>query len=145
MKARFSIDTEFNEFGGDLISLALVDIDYPDKKPFYEVLECRHPGDWVSVHVMPILNKPAISIAVFQRLLAGFLSNYSAVHIIADWPDDIKYFCQALITGPGTCIQTPSLSFEIRRDIDAPSELPHNALADAHGIAAKVKELERHL
>lgn len=82
MKARFAIDTEFNEFGGDLISLALVDIDYPDKKPFYEVLECRHPGEWVAVHVMPILNKPAITTAVFRRLLAGFLAKYSAVHIV---------------------------------------------------------------
>ena len=144
MKARFAIDTEFNEFGGDLISLALVDIDDPDEKPFYEVLECRNPGDWVAQHVIPILNKPAISIAVFQRLLAGYLSKFSAVHISADWPDDIKYFCQAIITGPGMCIQTPALSFEIRRDIDAPSELPHNALADARAIAKKLKELERY-
>lgn len=145
MKARFAIDTEFNEFGGDLISLALVDIDDPDEKPFYEVLECRNPGEWVAVHVMPILNKPAIATAVFRRLLAGFLAKYSAVHIVADWPDDIRYFCQALITGPGMCIQTPALSFEIRRDIDAESELPHNALADARAIAKKLKELERHL
>jgi MFS family permease len=115
-----------------------------DTKPFYEVLHCKNPGDWVAQHVMPILNKPAISIAVFQRLLAGFLSKYNAVHIIADWPDDIRYFCQAIITGPGTCIPTPAISFEIRRDIDAGSELPHNALADAYGIAKKLKDLERY-
>jgi hypothetical protein len=62
--------------------------------------------------------------------------------IIADWPEDIKHFCDALITGPGLRLDTPPLTMEIRRDIDAVSAVPHNALEDARGIMRKHLELE---
>jgi hypothetical protein len=129
---RLWIDTEFNEFKGDLISMALVG---DDGKEWYEVLNCENPGDWVSQNVIPILNKPAISKKEMQLSLQKFLSNYREVHIVSDWPEDIKHFCELLITGPGERINTPLLTMEIRRDIDSETSLlPHNALEDARAL-----------
>ena len=68
-----------------------------------------------------------------QCSLRLWLAQFDAVHIVADWPEDIAHFCKALITGPGYRLDTPPLTMEVLR-IDAGSELPHNALADARGI-----------
>ena len=83
---------------------------------------------------MPILGQPPVPYLVMSFRLGSWLSVYDAIHIIADWPEDIAHFCRALITGPGIRINTPPLTMEIRRDLDAVSELPHNALADARAI-----------
>lgn len=125
---RLWIDTEFNEFRGALISLALVD---EVGREFYEVLECKKPGPWVAANVMPILGQAPIPMPLFQRRLQAWLSLYPFIHVIADWPEDIEHFCCALIAGPGQRINTPPLFMEVRRDLDATSQLPHNALADA--------------
>jgi len=127
---RFFLDCEFNEFKGELISMALVS-EYDHE--WYEVLPCENPGSWVKENVIPILNKKEISFKEFTKSLQNFLSQFQSIHIIADWPEDIAHFCNSLITGPGYRINTPPLTMEIIR-IDAPSKLPHNALADARGI-----------
>lgn len=124
------LDCEWNEFGGELISMALVD---ENMRIWYKVLECESPGPWVAEHVMPILKQPPISLEWMQASLQAWLSEYKQVHIIADWPEDIAHFCKLLITGPGMRMNTPPLTFEVVR-LDAQSELPHNALADAVGI-----------
>jgi len=126
------IDCEFNEFKGELISMALVD---ENGREFYESLGCQNPGPWVAEHVMPIIGKHPVGKATFQLALRDWLAAYDAIHVIADWPEDIKHFCDALITGPGYRMETPPLTMEVVR-IDAGSELPHNALADARGIRA---------
>jgi hypothetical protein len=46
---RFWIDTEFNEYHGALISLALV---AEDGREWYGVRYCDDPGWWVREHVM---------------------------------------------------------------------------------------------
>ena len=125
------LDCEFNEFKGELISMALV---AEDGREWYEVVPCENPGAWVAQNVMPILGKPALpDKAALTASLFQFLRQFDAVHIVADWPEDIAHFCEALITGPGYRIDTPPLTMEVLR-IDAGSELPHNALADARGI-----------
>jgi hypothetical protein len=125
------IDTEFNEFGGALISMALVS---ECGREFYEVLHCAEPGEWVAEHVMPILGKDPITGSQLQAKLQAFLRQFPAIHVIADWPEDIQHFCHALITGPGMRLDTPPLTMEICRNIDAVSEIPHNALFDARAI-----------
>lgn len=125
------IDTEFNGFGGELISMALVS---ECGKEFYEVLPCDNPVDWVAENVMPILGKEPITLEWLQIRLQGWLHQFSTIHVIADWPEDIQHFCKALICGPGMRIDTPPLTMEVRRDLDSTSEIPHNALADARGI-----------
>lgn len=125
------IDTEFNGFGGELISMALVS---ECGKEFYEVLPCDAPVGWVAENVMPVLGKEPTRMEWLQIHLQGWLRQFPAIHIVADWPEDIQHFCQALITGPGMRLDTPPLTMEIRRDLDALSAIPHNALADARGI-----------
>lgn len=130
---RLFLDCEYNEFKGDLISMALVSED--SKHEWYEVVPCENPGPWVKEHVMPILGKSAISVQEMQRSLQHFLAQFDKVHIIADWPEDIKHFCDALIVGAGMRIDTPPLTMEVVR-IDGESKIPHNALCDARGIRA---------
>lgn len=128
---RVWIDCEFNSYGGALISMALVD---EDGRHFYEVTRCEDPHPWVAAHVVPVLGRSPISIDLLKRKLEAWLRGYEAVHVVADWPDDIRHFCEALITGPGQRMETPPLTIEIRRDLDAVSKIPHNALEDVLAI-----------
>lgn len=121
------IDGEWNSYGGELISLALV---AEDGRAFYKVLGCDNPDPWVAENVMPKLGKPWITMESLQEQLAIFLNQFDTVQIIADWPEDIMWFCKVLITGPGTRLDTPPLMMGILR-VDTISENPHNALADA--------------
>lgn len=129
---RLWIDTEFNSYKGELISMALVD---EVGREWYEVLECAKPDPWVARNVMPKLNREPITLAALQQSLEAFLRPYEVAHVIADWPEDIQHFCETLITGPGMRIDTPLLTLEIRRDLDADKSLiPHQALADARAL-----------
>jgi hypothetical protein len=127
---RIWIDCEFNEYKGDLISMALV---AEDGREWYASLGCENPGPWVAEHVMPIIGIDPISKVDFQIGLREWLAQFDEVHIVADWPEDIAHFCNSLITGPGYRLATPPLTMEVVR-IDASSDQPHNALADARGI-----------
>lgn len=144
---RIWIDTEFNGFEGELISIALVD---EAGRFFYRYMPCRAPSEWVARNVLPVLGKyrlvpaatePALmhpsnfwSLHRVQFALQQWLNGYDQVHIVADWPEDIAHFCRALITGPGRRLETPPLTMEVRRDLDAVSLVPHNALEDARAM-----------
>jgi hypothetical protein len=142
------IDTEFNGYRGALISMALVDA---DGNAFYNAVECSEPIVlWVAQNVMPVLytgmdrhGGRLLTMEELQAALEWYLQQYDSVHLIADWPEDIEHFCRVLITGPGERINTPPLTMEVRRDLDAVSELPHNALADAQAIRRKHLELTK--
>ncbi len=126
------IDCEFNEYRGELISMGIV---AESGDVFYEVLECSNPKQWVQKHVMPILNKEPIDIHVFRKNLQSFLMQFESIHLIADWPDDIKLFCDSLVMEGGYRINTPPIMMQILRDISSEkSTLPHNALMDALAI-----------
>ena len=126
------IDTEFNDFGGDLISLAMVD---ENCREFYAVLNCQNPTPWVAENVIPVLGQRFASLRMLQTRMEAWLAEYDSVHIVADWPEDIAHFCRALITGPGMRMDTPPLTLEVRRDLSSEaSAIPHNALEDARAI-----------
>lgn len=128
------LDTEFNSYQGELISLALVS---EDDLTFYAVLGCPHPHEWVERHVIPVLYQRPVSMAKFQADMEVFLAQFDTVHIVADWPEDILHFCRALITGPGMRLDTPPLTMEVRRDLHSGNSMvPHNALSDARAIKA---------
>ena len=133
------IDCEFNGFNGQLISMALVP-EYPHIiEPFYEVIDHDWPNyiidEWVKNNVIPFLNKVPISYNDFQTKLKHYLGNFVKVELIADWPDDIKYFCQSLITKPGEMFTTPIITMTYDRTTSASKSLiPHNALQDAIAI-----------
>lgn len=131
----FYVDGEWNGYGGDLISIALC----PEVGlEFYECLRCENPTPWVEEFVMPVLGIVPISLHEMQLSLESYINKFDSVHIVADWPEDIAYFCRLLVTGPGTRINTPPLTFEIIR-VDTVSHIPHCALEDARALKAHVK------
>jgi len=140
---RYFLDTEFNGFGGDLISLALVP-EYGDQE-FYVALPLPdevHP--WVARHVVPYLH--SVPAALDHRLdriaaaheLAAYLSTDRDPLIVADWPEDIALFCRLLLTGPTEIVEIGGLRFEFLRSpgfsTAINSRVPHNALHDARAL-----------
>ena len=144
------IDCEYNGMGGQLISMALVPMD-EKLVPFYKELVIYEPIEsWVSENVIPHLSQfafdhtysPPCDRSQFQAHLMLYLNQFDKIHLIADWPDDIKYFCDLLIIGPGARINTPELLIEIRRDLDSVSLKPHHSLSDAVAIRNKYIQVE---
>ena len=148
---RYFLDTEFNGFGGALLSLALVP---EDGEEFYVTLDCADAVvPWVERNVVPYMNHvpsahqgPPLDRASAAHALATFLANDRDIEILADWPEDIAHFCMLLLTGPGEIVRTPPLRF---RFVALPgfstagsSKVPHNALHDARSLRDHVLSLE---
>ena len=143
---KYYLDTEFNGMGGDLISLALVAAAGGE---IYFSLRCNNPVPWVAKNVIPVMScTGAHAIKVTPHILAISIANFffhmkdSDPVIIADWPDDISYFCKALITGPGQMVNIPTLTFKLERVDAYPTDLrgavQHNALWDARALQRKL-------
>lgn len=148
---RYFLDTEFNGFGGELVSFALVP-EFGDHE-FYAVLplpEDIHP--WVERHVVPYLHMvpPGFDYALDPIAAAHEVATYLASDrnpvIVADWPDDIALFCKLLMIGPGDIVNIGHLTFEY---LSSPgfstannSKVPHNALHDARALRNFVLESE---
>lgn len=147
----FVVDCEFNSMNGELLSMAIVPLwpsetagDTAGSREFYEVLEHDHLQihPWVAENVIPVMNKTSVNMQNFQINLERFLKEHHVKHLYFDWPDDIAYFSRALITGPGTRIKVPgNLRMEFVPGINCPSEVPHNALHDARGVAWSISRL----
>lgn len=134
------LDTEFDSFGGPLLSIALVS---ECGKQFYEVLEHGPIQDpWVAVNVVPYFMKPPIPREKVIERMYDFLRQFiwKDIVIVADWPDDIIHICKLFITGPGTATKFAGLNFKLIR-CDYVSQVPHNALYDA--MAIREVELEK--
>lgn len=137
---RFCIDTEFNEYHGALISMALVG---QNGAEWYGVRFCDDPGYWVQEHVIPVLMKSPERDRDLRTSLAAFLSQFDRCHIIADWSADISHFCNFLEFAPGQRIGPDNITFELRRDLvdtSIASVCPHNALSDARALMKSYKE-----
>lgn len=129
---KFFLDAEFNGFGGDLISIALVS---NAGHEWYEVTHCDAPIPWVRQHVMPVLQRPAISRDEVTASLRRFLVQFDEVHIVADWPEDIIHLCSLLIPAKGHRIATPPMTLElITLEARLESTTAHNALSDARAL-----------
>ena len=143
---RYFIDAEFNGFGGQLISLALVPED-EEAVPFYEVLACANPNSWVTDHVVPVLQKQPISRPELISKLATYLRGDSKPMMTADWPEDVAHLALLMLTGPGWRMPSPRLIIEL---LDLPlfdsatlSGVPHNACYDAIALRTYVLGQER--
>lgn len=135
---RLYLDTEFNGFGGELISLALVPTDSYTPE-FYRVVHWEQPTDpWVAERVIPYLEQPPISRQEAAISLAKYLQGIAFPVILADWPTDFEHLLALLITGPGQMAPAPNFGMEFRRLKDFNpadySAIPHNALADARAL-----------
>ncbi len=132
---RLFLDTEFNGFGGQLLSVALVPEDGLEKIFYQELKVIEDLDPWVKENVMPHMTMAPCSYEHYQSLLANYLWEIGDCTIVADWPDDIRYFCQSLITGPGMSLNLMhNIGFYLDFGIEYESKVPHNALHDAIAI-----------
>lgn len=148
---RYFLDTEFNGWGGALLSLALVP---DDGEELYLTLDWDVPLEpWVERYVLPYLDtvpesqvSPRMSRVDAARTLAHYLAGDPEPLIVADWPEDIALINALLLTGPGTMVEVPPLKFEFLPlsgfSTAANSAVPHNALHDARALRDHVLGLE---
>lgn len=143
---KYYLDCEFDGLGGPLLSMALVSHTGRSMYVIMDYAPIRDP--WVNENVHPVMLEfpigdpyPCIlgaSPAQLSQALEEFLKGDTDPQIIADWPDDIKYFCAALITGPGTMIDVWKIRCKVVRVDAYPSDLPnavqHNAWWDAMAL-----------
>ena len=147
---RYFLDCEYNGFGGELMSLALVPED--DGEEFYAVLQSTEPPtEWVERNVVPFLNHVPVSLEgpPLEReqaaiLVAAWLTGLPEVELVADWPDDIAHFCRLITIGPGRMVPLPPITFRLLTlpgfSTAANSQVPHNALHDARSLRNHVRE-----
>ncbi len=149
----YFLDCEFNGFGGELISLALV------AEAGRELYLARSPDElaalrieqWVEMHVMPNLDLPGATPEImparkFATRLRQFLQGDMAPAIIADWPEDIAHLMGCLIVSPGQMIVIPNMTLALIHSPPWPEDLkgavPHNALWDARALRHSVQALK---
>jgi len=148
---RYFLDTEYNGWGGTLLSLALVP---DDGEELYLTLDwAGELEEWVERNVAPYLDmvpdslvSPRLSRTDAARAIAHYLAGDPNPLIVADWPEDIALFNALLVTGPGTMAEVPPLTFSFVElsgfSTAANSKVPHNALHDARALRDHVMGLE---
>ena len=136
---RIYVDTEFNGFGGELISFALVPED-SSKQEIYLILEQEKAYQpWVLANVIPHLgDAQVVDRERAGRTLAAYLRMFDNPVLVADWPEDLTNMLNLLLLGGGMMVATPDFSLEYRnfRGFSAArdSKVPHNALWDARAL-----------
>lgn len=148
---RYFLDTEYNGWGGMLLSLALVP---EDGDELYLTLDWEGTlEEWVERNVVPYLDSvpemlisPRLSRADAARAISHYLAGDPDPLIVADWPEDIAQFNMLLLTGPGTMVEIRPLRFQFIElsgfSTAANSKVPHNALHDARSLRDHVLTLE---
>lgn len=152
---KYALDTEFNGYRGELISLSLY---REDGESLYMVF--RRPANitpWVLANVLPYLETVPRHVRVHkvfrndaQRLLTDFFKGDTDIEILVDWPDDMQYLSELLITGPGSMIDIPRLTFRMERHDAWPlvreplpvwgAPIQHNAWWDSWALYQKFYE-----
>ncbi len=136
------LDTEFNAFGGELISLAMV-ADNGDE--WYEVAGIpASPHPWVQEHVIPHLaiglhRGLPLTRTAFTQSFSRWVYAHQAATFVADWPADLEHFHNLLAWGgsengwrvPGIY---RTLLVDRPGDEGYVSEILHNALSDARAL-----------
>ena len=89
---------------------------------------------------------PRMSRTDAARTVAHYLAGDPEPLIVADWPEDIALFNALLLTGPGTMVEVPPLTFKFVElsgfSTAANSKVPHNALHDARALRDHLLMLE---
>lgn len=142
----YFLDTEFDGFGGALLSLALVRADGTSLYMILPGAELGARDPWVRENVVPILRDVPKAVHVSEmstrkiaaNTIANFLAGDKAPNIVSDWPDDHRHLCELVITGPGQMVDIPRWSMVVDRVDAYPTELPgavqHNAWWDAMAL-----------
>jgi hypothetical protein len=141
---RYFLDTEYDGFGGPLLSLALVPEDGGEE--FYAVIAHEAVSDpWVERNVIPFLDMvpeplrgPRLSREAAADALAAWLAHDHSPEIVADWPEDLAQLAMLLVVGPGRMMTVPPFSLHFIPlhgfSTAANSAVPHNALHDARAL-----------
>lgn len=145
---RLYLDTEFNGFGGELISLALAADNGGELYIIRSIVPPNLYEPWVIDNVLPNLTIDeypgrALSDEEFMRQFALFIYRYRGAEIVADWPADIEHFCACMTyLGREDGFKVPGeFTFRlIDRMGDYNSALPHNALSDARALRTYCKD-----
>src|SRR5205085_9192395 len=148
---RYFLDTEYNGWGGALLSLALV----PDEgDELYLTLDWSGALDpWVEKNVTPYLDmvsdtlvSPRLTRADAARTMAHYLAGDAEPLIVADWPEDVALFNALVVTGPGVMAEVPEITFRVVQlpgfSTAANSKVPHNALHDARALRDHIVGME---
>jgi hypothetical protein len=140
---RYFLDTEFDGFGGPLISLGLA-AELGDQDYYVVLPQAGDTTPWVERHVMPYLR--SVPDGLYQELdavaaahdVAAYLRPDPDPEIVADWPEDIALFCRLLLIGTADIVDIGSLRFRFLRtpgfSTARNSRVPHNALHDARAL-----------
>ncbi|WP_020087524.1 hypothetical protein [Hyphomicrobium zavarzinii] len=129
------LDTEFNGFGGPLISIGLVSDSGRREDEFYGVRALpADPTPWVAENGLPVLGAKSISDAVLQAKLLDYLHRHRSETIVADWHEDLIHLLRLLETSPGNAYR-PDLTMRLIRPTEPiVSTIPHNALHDSKAL-----------
>lgn len=145
---RYFLDTEFNGFCGELISIALVPED-DFIAPFYAAAVCQNPTPWVAEHVIPVLDVEPVERRRLADQFADYLSDDPEPVLVADWPEDIAHAARLLVIGPGLMKPVRNIRFDL---VDAElvglgedRAVPHNACHDALRLRADVLAYEKRM
>lgn len=147
---RYYLDTEFNGYGGELISLALA---REDAASIYCVSRVTgEPYDpWVLKNVAPLIGDVPSWIDWEEETpesmayhIAEFLQGDPNPIIVCDWPADIRYFCGVIEFPGGNMAPIPGLTVEMHRVDAYPTTLKgavqHNAWWDAMALREKLSD-----
>ncbi|CAO1651529.1 hypothetical protein [Parasphingorhabdus sp. NYA22] len=145
---RYFLDTEFNGFGGELISIAMVP-ENDGLAPFYAAVECKNLTPWVVEHIIPVLDVEQVTRSGLVDLFADYLGDDPEPVLVADWPEDIAHAARLLVIGPGLMKPVRNIRFDL---VDAAlvssgegSAIPHNAYHDALRLRADVLAYEKRM
>lgn len=159
---RYFLDTEFNSFGGSLISLGICREESDDnlyvRVPDEDIERMRFEegmDPWIEKNILPILDDTpddanffVLPVHQWGDLLSQFIYRDGEVpHVFVDWPSDAMDFARLLMTGPGQAVDMGNQTIiTILRHVDiypttVPGAVQHNALWDAMAIRQFVKEM----
>jgi hypothetical protein len=143
---RYYIDCEFEGHEGQLLSMALVDLN--GRGLHYGVTDILPICDpWVLENVVPVMGKHGATLNHrgpknrLGQVLADFIGPCECPIITADSPVDVARFCRAISTDLNGCWQStnyPKIEFEVYNVDCYPTQLAgavqHNAWWDAMAL-----------
>jgi len=126
------LDTEFNGFGGELISIGIVSSTTGEE--FYVVRNLPQKIDpWVRENVLPYLISTSVDDYILRSTLYNFLKRHEGEPIVADWPEDFTHLLN-LICEPNGFMLSLELDMRLIKSGDLKSNIPHNAMSDARAL-----------
>ena len=148
---RYYIDCEFDGHNGPLLSIALV---AEDGRSVHIEADAKATDPWVLQNVVPLMDQhdatdcTRVAPNEVGEMIRWFIGDCAAPVIVADSPQDIRYFAQTLTTGPNGgyapfCFER--MTFEVHGVEPYPTDLPgavqHNAWWDAMALRHKLSQV----